>query len=855
MSGTDYTVTPNLALFKPIPDKDVGNWGTHWNVNADTLDGLFPGGNGLSSYLRLSGGTMTGALNYTATGGSVTRSAQNRAADTINVKDYGAVGNGTTDDGAAIRAAIATGGAIYFPPGTYLFTGGYFVLPGNTRIYGAGSTKSIIKPQSLSNPDGTRAVFVNRLRDNPGLAASPPAIPVNQTDASISISGLGFDLSLCNTPSTSVALMSFLLARNISIVDIRADNYSASSAKGWSGVQFVGCDNCMIDGFFGRNCVNAVDNWKGSTRIHLANLSIETADAAGNGGAINFNAIGTTRADFGTADDLEITNATIWLNNNSIALFLDGLGAGSTSQNILLRNITISARSGTTGNLGLVFRGKTNRLKASGLSFTAVSGADMRPIWLDGYYDGTPAVTGANLITTTAGSNQITASYPGGANSGPGNFMAISDGAGGSVVGNGLSLNDYYLITAVSGPVTGISSGNSFTITVPNNATASGTLSGTTRLLGYWGTAASCELSGITIDGCSAFGLDLITLNGTGHQLSGVVVSTNYGASSTPQYRSVISVDTTGVKGTAAIGSSVGGIVGAAGTGALSAGFSGDNTVTWRGVRPFTSYSGISYSGTSSADHYTATTDVTIGTGTANYIIIQGRDTGFPPRILAQGSDTNVSLGLHWQGTGNIQFQDSGGTTRHTFDTGTSQLALSSLGIAAFRAVGIANQVNVVTASGGITGNPALLYASSSSDTNVSLGLHWQGAGNVQIQDSGGTVRHIFDNTSVLAIASTGGSAFRAVGIANQVNVVTASGGIAGNPALLSASASSDTNVAIQLDGKGNKGILFSASSGPGVPTTTDIPASHAAVWKNTTDASARLYYNDAGTLKSVVLT
>jgi len=41
MSGTDYTLTPNLGLYKPTTDADVGMWGTHWNMNADALDAAY----------------------------------------------------------------------------------------------------------------------------------------------------------------------------------------------------------------------------------------------------------------------------------------------------------------------------------------------------------------------------------------------------------------------------------------------------------------------------------------------------------------------------------------------------------------------------------------------------------------------------------------------------------------------------------------------------------------------------------------------------------------------------------------------------------------------------------------------
>ena len=50
-----------------------------------------------------------------ATGSTESRTLADRFADCVNVKDFGAVGNNSTDDTAAIQAAIDTGKDVYFP--------------------------------------------------------------------------------------------------------------------------------------------------------------------------------------------------------------------------------------------------------------------------------------------------------------------------------------------------------------------------------------------------------------------------------------------------------------------------------------------------------------------------------------------------------------------------------------------------------------------------------------------------------------------------------------------------------------------------------------------------------------------
>lgn len=55
-----------------------------------------------------------------------------------NVKAYGAKGDGTTDDTIAIRNAVADGGIVYFPPGTYLVSA-TISIPKDVTIWGFGA--------------------------------------------------------------------------------------------------------------------------------------------------------------------------------------------------------------------------------------------------------------------------------------------------------------------------------------------------------------------------------------------------------------------------------------------------------------------------------------------------------------------------------------------------------------------------------------------------------------------------------------------------------------------------------------------------------------------------------------------
>lgn len=66
----------------------------------------------------------------------------------FSVKNYGATGNGITDDTAAIQAALAaipsTGGVLYFPAGQYLYSGSTLSLNKKVTVMGDGGASGFI---------------------------------------------------------------------------------------------------------------------------------------------------------------------------------------------------------------------------------------------------------------------------------------------------------------------------------------------------------------------------------------------------------------------------------------------------------------------------------------------------------------------------------------------------------------------------------------------------------------------------------------------------------------------------------------------------------------------------------------
>ena len=109
---------------------------------------------GTTNFQAIGASLNAPGIYFTATGvgsgdgtAQLVRTVQNKLQESVSVKDFGAIGNGTTDDTAPIQAAINSGAKrIYLPAGTYRTTARLDVISRDLVIYGDGVSGTIILP-------------------------------------------------------------------------------------------------------------------------------------------------------------------------------------------------------------------------------------------------------------------------------------------------------------------------------------------------------------------------------------------------------------------------------------------------------------------------------------------------------------------------------------------------------------------------------------------------------------------------------------------------------------------------------------------------------------------------------------
>lgn len=146
---------------------------------------------------------------FTAYGtGAATRTSTDKFSDAVSVKDFGAMGNGLSDDTLAIQKALAAHDAVYVPPGTYLVSG-TITLGERQRLYGAGQVSVLAAQDDSFNVIEIVADFsmLSDLRINGGaigvklFGRDRPCVQCALTDVTVFAADIGIQLDGYEDPN------------------------------------------------------------------------------------------------------------------------------------------------------------------------------------------------------------------------------------------------------------------------------------------------------------------------------------------------------------------------------------------------------------------------------------------------------------------------------------------------------------------------------------------------------------------------------------------------------------------------------------------------------------------------------
>jgi hypothetical protein len=289
------------GLIQPTTTYSVGNNGTDTTVTFTTAppngsaiymrsmaaQGLTgPAGTpaDMDSYTTLSGGDGTethwvrtsGSLNrkvttnntpVTATSSTTARTLAARFAEVFNVKDYGATGDGSTNDTTAIQAAAtacrtAGGGILFFPAGNYLVTLNIKV-GSNTTVRGVGTASRIFATQATFTGvnTGTDSTTTCQIIKNHNHSAS------SITDSDITVEDIKIDYTDVVVSGGGAHCVSMRYAERINIRRVYG-------TKGENTTMLRACRDAIVDSCNAYDQLNCYyDAYEGGSNLTVQNCT------------------------------------------------------------------------------------------------------------------------------------------------------------------------------------------------------------------------------------------------------------------------------------------------------------------------------------------------------------------------------------------------------------------------------------------------------------------------------------------------------------------------------------------------------------------------------------------------------
>src|SRR5579885_2890154 len=282
---------------------------------------------------------------------------------TYNVKQFGALGDGITDDTSAIASAItaatSSGGIVFFPAGTYLTT--TQTLVSNVILAGAGEGATIIKLKNATNGDLLSANTANINLSAASTSSSNTALTnwglrdltldgnkANQSGTSYCLRVYGYSFQIHN-----VTMQNGLTVNWLNDWNGTADSTSQQSESqvfnlesynsGGMLLEFGGPHNTQFAncffGYAGSHCVHVATN---ATACQWTNCHAFSPKLGQSGGAVAWLIEAARNAfvncDAKDSDTVQVVilantvrwNGRIWANGQSAAGVQIGQGAGNT---------------------------------------------------------------------------------------------------------------------------------------------------------------------------------------------------------------------------------------------------------------------------------------------------------------------------------------------------------------------------------------------------------------------------------------------------------------------------------------------------------------------------------------------
>jgi len=387
---TGLTYVPNtlsLSVYRNGLKLVVGTDYTETNSNTVTLTSPAALGDQL---VFEAGRILTNALAGTSVSfqqagtGAISRNMQDKARESVSVKDFGAVGDGLVNDAPAIQAALdyvnsLGGGVVYVPASSAFYNlNAALQIGSNTTLSGDGMGASKLKWTSLpptpapgdGDPVGTRRAIVNKNLSLSGTANSNISIQSLKIDLSLIVGALSYSrqaIFFFNCSFTSVRNC-HILSDGGCVLNVKVSNYIVDSNHCEQAGTYASSDG-MIDQWWGSSNGIISKNYINGNLLCISAILITGSDTVGG--------IGGAMSNIKFSDNI-IKNAGkhgIWVE-----------GRIDTVQRIdIVKNTIDVCGDGTAGGFGygirlmtcdgvVVSQNQVTNCQASGLFFTAQQG-------------------------------------------------------------------------------------------------------------------------------------------------------------------------------------------------------------------------------------------------------------------------------------------------------------------------------------------------------------------------------------------------------------------------------------------------------------------------------------------------